>query len=322
MKLPGKPKTTHRVLLFLLTVALIAGAAGLFLLIGIQTSQVAKRELTKLSPTPSPTTGFLNAPFSFENLAGKTLDPADTEAFVKGIPGVHGLGAFDGSLYVSSWADRAIYKIDLATGQRRQLADELNGAHDMVLDNGQIVTPLYNENRVVKVDPKTGRVSELARGFSGPNGIAKARDGGFYISNAKGGTVVKVSKDGKGVRTIASGLKEPAGIISDPDNILYVAQYADPVNSVVQIFDNGEIRPLVSGLTGAESLLRDDRRNLIIGHVQDGHAALSFFKRGGTAAQPLLLTGNPGPMVGPVTDKKYLYFESAGGSTVYRIRLP
>lgn len=324
MKLPGKKKTTHRALLFGLTLALIAGAAGLFLLIGLQTSKVAKDELTKLNPTPTPTAGFPNTKFSFAGLVGRTLDPATIEPYLKNTPGVHGLGVFDNALYVSSWSDRAVYKVDLATGQRKRLADELDGAHDMVLDgDGKIVTPLFNEDRVVRIDPKNGRVSELTdEGLSGPNGIAKARDGGFYVSNAKSGTVVKISSDGGQVDTVASGLKEPAGIVSDTDNILYVAQYGDPVNSVIQILDNGQVRPLITGLTNAETLLRDDERNLIVGHVANGRTALSLFKRGGTTVQPLLTTGNPGPMVGPATDRKYLYFESAGQSTVYRIPLP
>ena len=210
MKLTGQKKHQHPALLFLLVVVLIAGAAGLFLLVGLEADKTAKRELERLNPPPSPTSGFLNAKLSFENLAGKTLDPAEIQAYVKGISGVHGLGVFDGSLYVSSWTDKAIYKVDLSNNQRRQLADELNGAHDMVLDDdGKIVTPLYSDDRVVKVDPQTGRVSQFAVGFFGPNGIAKARDGGFYISNAKGGTVVKVSKDGKEIRTIAGGLNNP-----------------------------------------------------------------------------------------------------------------
>lgn len=319
----AKKHTKRHFWLLTFLIGLIAVAAGLFLLIGVTTIKVAEHELSRTNRSPNPTTGFHNATFSFGNLAGRTLNPAGISVAAGGISGVHGLGVFDGALYVSSWTDRAVYKIDLATGQQRQLADELNGAHDMALDDtGRIVTPLFGEDRVVRIDPKSGRVSELARGFSGPNGIAKARDGGFYISNAKAGTVVKVSKDGKSIRTIATGLKEPAGIISDPDNILYVAQYGDPVNSVVQVWDNGQVKPLVTGLTGAETLLRDDERNLIIGYVANGRAALSFFKRGGTAVQPLLTTDQPGPMVGPVTDRKYLYFESAGGSTVYRIRLP
>lgn len=323
MKLSGLSKTKHRRFwLLLLMFGLIAIAAAVFLLVGLQATQVVKDELPKLQPSPSPT-----APpgtFSFTRLVGQTLDPATAEPYVQNIPGVHGLGLFDNTLYVSSWKDRAVYKVDLATGQRKRLADELDGAHDMALDDdGKLVTPLYGEDRVVKIDPKTGRVSELAReALSGPNGIAKARGGGFYVTNAKSGTVVKISSDGQQVDTIATGLKEPAGIISDPDNILYVAQYADPVNSVIQVFDNGQIRPLITGLTNAETLLRDEERNLIVGHVVDGHAALSLFKRGGTTTQLLLQTDYPGPMVGPVTDEQYLYFESAGQSTVYRIALP
>jgi hypothetical protein len=314
----AKRKKKHQVALLLAMIALILAAAVGFLFIGLRVSEFVK----ELNRQPAPQQGFQNARFSLENLDGKQLDPADIEVAVDGIPGIHGLGVFDGTLYVSSWTKQALYKVDVGNGYRRQLTDEVDGIHDMVMEGNAIVTPVFGEDRLVKVDKGSGQITILARDLAGPNGIAKARDGGYYVSNAKSGTVVKISSDGKDVRQIASGLKEPAGIISDTDNILYVAQYSDPANSVIQIFDNGKIQPLVGGMTQAETLLRDDRRNLIIGHSQDGKAAFSFFKRGGTTAQPLLRTNLPGPVIGPVSDERYLYFASIGDSKVYKIRLP
>lgn len=301
-------------------ILLIAAGAGLFVLIGVSTSKVAKNELEKLQPTPSP--AQTPKKFSFGQLKTAQLDPATVEPFVTGIDGLHGVGFFNGTLYVSSWTEQKVYKIDVKNGHRKLLADELDGAHDMVFDrDGSLVTPLFNENRVVRINTKTGQVKTVANGFDGPNGIARARDGGFYISSAKSGILSKINPDG-GVFTVVGNLKEPAGIISDTDNILYVAQFADPSNSVVQVFDNGQVRPLVGGLTNAETLLRDDERNVIIGDVIGGRAAMSYFPRGGTAARTILTTNLPGSMVGPVTDGTYLYFETAGGNTVYRVPLP
>lgn len=307
-------------MLFVASVLLIAAGAALFFLVGVATSKVAKNEITKLGPTPTAVPTAKR--FSFGQLKTEQIDPSKIKPFVTGIGGLHGLGLFNGNLYVSSWAEKKIYKVDIATGQRKLLADELNGAHDMVQDgDGSIVTPLFNENRVVKINSQTGQVKTVATGFDGPNGIAKARSGGYYISNAKSGTVSKINPDGT-VHQVAANLKEPAGIISDPDNILYVAQFADPINSVIQVFDNGKVQPLVGGMTNAETLLRDEERNVIVGDVVNGKAAMSYYPRGGTTARTVLVTELPGPMVGPVTDGTYLYFESAGGDTVYRVPLP
>lgn len=315
-----KTHTNKKIWLSLAMVAVIAIGAGLFALIGVNASRLATQELEKYEPSPSPTMAAQK--LSFAALRTQSLNPGQIEPFVTGIDGVHGLGFNNGTLYVSSWSERKLYKVDVASKQRKLLADELDGAHDMVFPgDGTLVTPLFNDGRVVRVNTTTGQVKTLAKGLDGPNGIARARDGGFYISNAKGGTVTKLNQDGA-LTTVAQGLREPAGIISDTDNILYIAQFADTAQSVIQLLDNGQIRPLVGGLTNAETLLRDDERNVIIGHVVDGKAAMSFFPRGGTEARTILVTSLPGPMVGPVTDGKYLYFESAGDDTVYRVPLP
>lgn len=306
-----------------LMLALIVMAALTFLLVGIKLNQEADTHIKKLAGTPgqslSPTGGLV----SFAKLIDATLDPSTIESYVRDVPEPHGLGLFNGKLYASSWRQQRIYRVDVTDGTRKTLTDEVNGAHDMVLDaNGQIVTPLFKENRLVKIDPSSGKVSPFVSGLSGPNGIAKSRDGGFYVTNATSGTVVKISQNGQ-VKTVVSGLKQPAGILSDSDNILWVAQYDDPENSVIEIQDNGKRTTVVRGLAGAESLLRDDERNVIIGHVIAGRAALSIFPRG-KQVKTLLQTSLPGPMVGPVTDGKFLYFESpeSGQSTVYRIAWP
>ncbi len=301
--------------------ALLVTAAGIFFLVGTTATQVANKELPKLlpaSPSPSP-----KARISFAKLAAAPLDPKKIETVGKDIPEPHGLGVFDGVLYASSWGDKQLYRIDLATGQRKSLADELPGLHDMVIDQeGGIVAPDFKAGRVVRVERNSGKVSKLAEGLKGPNGIATARTGGYYVTEANGGRVVRVLPDGQ-VQTVKDKLSEPAGILSDNDNILLVAQYADTNNAVIQISDNGTTTTVARGLANAESLLRDEERNVIIGHQVNGKAALSIFPRN-QAVRPLLTTDLPGPMVGPVTDGKYLYFESAapGQTQVYRIALP
>lgn len=307
-----------------LMLALFAVAGGLFFLIGTQLNKTASDELEKLASKPSAPARFTTITYSFSKLAGQPLNPARIESFAKDIPGTHGLGIFEGILYAASWDEQKIFQIDLVNGERKVLADELDGVHDMALDAGgkHLVVPVFREGRVVTIDRQSGQVKQLAAGLDGPNGIARARDGGFFVSNAGAGTIVKLAADGREERVVARDLREPAGIVADNDNVLLVAQYADPQNSVVQIADNGSVTPVIRGLTNAETILRDDERNVIVGHTLGGKAAFSLLPRG-QGVQPLLTTTLPGPMVGPVTDGRFLYFESAaaGQSVVYRIPL-
>ncbi|MEX1112893.1 MAG: PQQ-binding-like beta-propeller repeat protein [Patescibacteria group bacterium] len=311
-------KRRRKVLLMAAMAAVIAAGAALFFIVGTTATKVAQEQLGDAAPpSGSPDTAL------FAPLAGRTLSADDLEQVAGGFDQPHGIGFFDGTLYVSDWGDDKLYAVDPETGQKRLLADELGGAHDMVQDDeGWIVTPLFKEGRVVRINPDTGEVRELTDGLDGPNGIARARDGNFYVSNNGGGTIIKLTPAGKH-RTVARDLKEPAGLVVDNDNIIRVAQFADEEASVVQIFDNGKMSMVLGGLTDAESLLYDDRKNLLVGHVVDGRGALTLFTAAGERHQ-VLLTDLPGPLVGPVTDGEYLYLHSAaeGQSAIYRIVIP
>lgn len=305
-----------------LLLLLFIGAGVIFFVIGSKLNKTAADELKRFEPKPTGapiSTGSV----SFAKLYKSTLPAAQLQPFVSDVGEPHGLGYYNGTLYVSDWENKSLSKVTPDTGQKKVLADELDGAHDMVQDDdGKLVVALYKENRVVRVDPKSGKVNEVASGLSGPNGIARARNGGYYVTNAVGGTVVKIGTD-NAVRTIASGLKEPAGIVVDNDNIIRVAQFADTENAVVQVQDNGKISTVVKGLVNAESLLYDSRKNLVISHVVNGRGALSIFFADGTQ-HVVLQTELPGPIVGPVTDGTYLYLESAAKDQhiIYRIPLP
>lgn len=310
-------------LVALLLVAVIAAAMLLFFF-GQGVLPGTKKAVNKLLPEPAPTASPSPKVAAFAPLRNTPLDPAKIEPFVTGIKEPHGLGVIGNELFVSSWGDKAIYRVNLQTGERRLLADELDGAHDMVESpDGELVTPLFRDGRVVKVRLDDGRVTTLARDLDGPNGIVRARNGGYYVTNAKDGTLVKVDEDGK-VSKVADGLREPAGVVVDNDNIIRLAQFDDPPNSVLQIQDNGNRSTLISGLQNAESLAVDYGKNLIIGHTADGKVAFDIFFTRSEAPQRILTTTLPGPAVGPVTDGTYLYFESAapGQGTVYRIPLP
>lgn len=316
-----KRKSRKRLLLLSLMALLIIAAAGIFFAVGAVLTPTIQKETAKLGPSPTPSAD--TAKLSFAKLIGAPLNPLNLTPFVRDIPQPHGLGLFGGNLFVSSWGENKLFRVDLTTGEKRLLADEVSGAHDMTTDQrDRIVTPLYKANRVVRINQKSGQVTPLAAGLGGPSGIVKSRDGAYYVTNTKAGTVVKINEIGQ-VRIIAGGLKEPSGIVVDNDNIIRVGQYADPENSVIQVFDNGKVSTVVHGLTHVETLIYDDHKNLLISHSIGGKGALSLFSARGELHQ-VLLTDLPAPLVGPVTDGKYFYLESAAAdqTTIYRIALP
>src|SRR5688500_17804013 len=129
----------NRAVLMALMLLLILCAAGLFFAIGSLVSPQAEKELSKLlaTPKPSPT---LRPGISFAGLFNRQLSPQTIETFVTDIDEPHGLGVFDNILYVSSWADQTIYKVDIATGQKRVLTDGVDAAHDMAMSpDGDLV---------------------------------------------------------------------------------------------------------------------------------------------------------------------------------------
>jgi hypothetical protein len=315
---------SHPVTLVLALVVAVVAAALLLFFYGQGVLPGTRKAVDKLLPEARPSVSPSSKIAAFAPLRNTALDPTKIEPFVTGIKEPHGLGIIGNELFVSSWGDRAIYRVNLQTKERRLLADELDGAHDMVQGpDGDLVTPLFKDGRVVKIKLEDGRVTTLARGLDGPNGITRARTGGYYVTNANDGTMVRIEEDGK-VHELASGLKEPAGIIVDNDNIIRLAQFDAPNEAVLQIQDNGHRTTLASGLTDAESLAVDAGKNLIIGHTDAGQIAFDVFFTRSETPKRILQTTLPGPAVGPVTDGTYLYFESAaaGQSTIYRIPLP
>jgi hypothetical protein len=316
--------TKHPIVLIGLLLGAVITCAVLLFFFGQDVFPGTRKAVDTLLPDDRPTATPSSKVAVFAPLRAADLDPAKIQPFVTGLKEPHGLGIVGNELFVSSWGDRAIYRVNLESGERKLLADELDGAHDMVQSpDGELVVPLFRDGRVVKIRLDDGRVSTLARGLDGPNGITRARTGGYYVTNATGGTLVKIDDDGK-VHELASSLKEPAGIVVDNDNIIRLAQFSDPANALIQIQDNGHRATLGSGLTDAESLVVDAGKNLIIGHTDGGKIAFDVYFTRSEAPRRILTTTLPGPAVGPVTDGTYLYFESAapGQSTVYRVPLP
>ncbi len=69
----------------------------------------------------------------------------------------------------------------------------------------------------------TPTITELAKGFGGPDDLARMPDGTILFSDVGNGTINQIAADGK-VMTLLSGLDEPEGIVVLPDGALIIAE--------------------------------------------------------------------------------------------------
>lgn len=66
-------------------------------------------------------------------------------------------------------------------------------------------------------------ITELAKGFGGPDDLALLPDGSILFSDIGNGTINQIARDGK-VTTLLRGLKEPEGIVVLPNGALIIAE--------------------------------------------------------------------------------------------------
>ncbi len=69
----------------------------------------------------------------------------------------------------------------------------------------------------------TPTITELAKGFGGPDDLALKPDGTILFSDIANGTINHIARDGT-VATLLRGLSEPEGIVVLPDGALIVAE--------------------------------------------------------------------------------------------------
>lgn len=102
-------------------------------------------------------------------------------------------------------------------------------------------------------------------------GIAQTTNGTIYVS-CYGGSVDRISPDGKPV-TVSTGLNTPGvGIIADSDNVL-VVDYGG--TTVARVTLDGKATPVANGLRSPVSLARMPDGRILVGTWSD-NAAFAF----------------------------------------------
>lgn len=313
MKMKAAHKTT---LLAASMVAIMCAAAGTLGYAALQGYEAQNRYSHTVTER---TRNFNDAKISFAALFERPLAQADLRPVIQDINDPHVLGVYDDVLYVASWRDKKVYRIDLKTNQKRLLTDELDTIRGIAATkDGRLLATVFNENRVVSIEIKTGKIKTLATDLQGPSGIVPSRDGDFYVVTQNGGSLVKLKLDGT-YSQVAEGLSEPVGVIADNDNIVTVTQAGDASQAITVIADNGKKSVPIKDIPKAGSLLRDDERNTIITAQINGKGILIAWPRG-REAKPLLQSEVPA-LAGLASDGKALFTASPDRNEVYRIEL-
>jgi len=254
------------------------------------------------------------AKVDFSNLS---LNPKNIEVFAEGFNKPHGLGYLDGFIYLSSEGEKTLYRVNIRSKGREIIINNVNFPHDMIIDQGEVITPLFYQNQLVNINE--GEVREIASGFDGPNGIVEFENG-WLVSDYNSGSIYKVEQNGAKSLYVA-GLSGPAGMVVDLKGNIYVANYLSSAKSIVKITNQKRVETIATQLEKSESLLIDSKDNILIGHEKEGKGAISKLTPDGKLSL-VLQTQLETPIVGPITDGVYLYFVSASGndSKIYRVK--
>ncbi|MGI5286232.1 virginiamycin B lyase family protein [Nonomuraea polychroma] len=97
-------------------------------------------------------------------------------------------------------------------------------------------------------------------GFSSPTGLAFGRDGTAYVSNWSGGTVERITPDGK--RSTLAEVPSPSGVAVDEGGNVYVASYSGDV--IYRVTPAGERREFATGFQTPAGISFDSKGNLLV----------------------------------------------------------
>ena len=172
----------------------------------------------------------------------------------------------DGRLYAACNRDRCIAAWDIATGERKVIASDLDPNDITVAHNGNIWFTDHKNRKVWHVAPD-GKKTEVDKGLAMPNGITLSPDQSLlYVADTQGQFVYswQVRPDGSlahkqsyfhlHMPDAASG-SGADGLATDTNGMLYVAtsmgiQYCDQagrVNGIIKLPPNGKAANLAFG---------------------------------------------------------------------------
>ena len=168
------------------------------------------------------------------------------------LPG--GIARAGGTLYVADTF--ALSAVDLATGAVRDLErdGEASGSPSLVAAQGsRIATASLHRQSALLRDAASGDVLAQWSGIGAPSALAFGADGRVVVATAAGELLELDPAKPDARRVLASGLAQPMGLLRTARGWL-VSEAA--AGRIVELRDDGQRQPWVSGLAHPEGLAR------------------------------------------------------------------
>jgi hypothetical protein len=221
------------------------------------------------TPTPAPSktpeaTAEATTEFGIiENTRlARSFTQADLTVLTGNVQRPNGIAWIDGKLYISCSGDWTLYEVDAESGSTITFVSGVRDAHQIYgekTDDGfNLWIPDFDTNTLFLATHRRTAPRRIATdSLNGPWGIALLDEESFLVTNLKGNTIVRVTREGT-VEEVAAELRSPAGIVVDRDYV-YVANNGSARRAIEwfekdQRGDSVNLRSLVSGLQSVSNL--------------------------------------------------------------------
>ncbi len=156
-----------------------------------------------------------------------------------------------GDIIFGDFGNKAVNVISGGTGSPHVLASGLAGPEGLVVSNdGAIIVADQATNRILEINYQTGRIKLLRQlvnntSKDGVDGLGIDRaTGDILVPDSPNGRLLRMSRDGTSLKTIATGFVRPVGAAVEPDgNIIVVDEFG---NAVYRLRANGSRTRLAS----------------------------------------------------------------------------
>lgn len=232
------------------------------------------------------------------------------EEAASGINGIQGIAIFDNSLYISSSADRAIYKV----GEQNALEKiaELNFPQTLLFSqDGSITTPVFAENRVVRIRPE-GIVTDFITNIANPTSITKTKTY-YYATSFADSAVIAVKPDGTDKQVFIKNLDGPISIYYDrPTNSLYIANYNRPsiTRQKLSRYDQTRTNTFFASLSHITNAFVNETGEVLASATKNGEGVIVKLNLEKGTETTIINTGLPDPLISYYAGNNVIYLAS------------
>ena len=190
--------------------------------------------------------------------------------------------ASDGSIYISDYKAGTIQKFK--NGKTELVISNLGFPECvLVLPDDSLAILENGKERLIRYDLNTKQIGVIAT-FTNRTGIQGGIDDFTFDSNTKtfvvpdtpNGVVLRISLDGKTVKEVASGFKQPTSAYVERDGSILISDKG--AGTIKRIRPNGKVELVIALPLSPDGAISDDAGNIFFVTLQD--SALHFLRAG------------------------------------------